>query len=603
MISVTNTTPHTPLASVAAKLAAARLARFISYGFLISLLLFGALLATNAHAQTPTTIEYQAHLIDVDTPPDGLYGIELTIYDAQTGGTPQAPVVHLDNVRLQDGVFDVRFDVGSAPFAASAARFVEIAYRAAGSGDAYLPLNRRHPFTAVPYALRTVSAETAQTADTANTATRATTATIALDSEKLGGVAAAQYVLGNDSRLSDARTPTAGSVNYIQNRLTPQLGSSFYITGNGTVGGALSGNVVNAVTSYNIDGNRVLGVAGTGNAFVGRNAGAVNTTGGNNSFVGRDAGFFNTTGSGNSLFGALAGNSNSIGNDNSFFGRSAGAANTTASGNAFFGSLAGAANTTGNGNSFFGASAGVVTTTGTNNSFFGRLAGMVNTTGFSNTFVGGSAGEANTTGTKNTFVGSKTGVVNSTGDYNSFFGYHAGNSNITGSYNTLVGAGAVIGQSISHATAVGADSYVATSNTVALGRLGGADTVVAYGNAKIEGIVGVGGLKLESFPPISLIAHATLCVDRKTRIVGTCPYIEPEPILRAGNAAQAANTEYDRTGVALVASVRAQQERIERQAAQLDSQQEELARQRTTIDLLRQLVCAQNPQAGVCNIK
>ncbi len=53
------------------------------------------------------------------------------------------------------------------------------------------------------------------------------------------GTGASQAVRGDDARLSDARAPLAGSSNYLQNGVAPQL-ASFAITGSGTIGGALS---------------------------------------------------------------------------------------------------------------------------------------------------------------------------------------------------------------------------------------------------------------------------------------------------------------------------------------------------------------------------
>lgn len=70
-------------------------------------------------------------------------------------------------------------------------------------------------------------------------------ATNASNSAQLGGVAASSYVLTSDSRLSDARPPTAGSANYIQNT-TSQQTANFNISGNGTVGGSLSTGTVAA---------------------------------------------------------------------------------------------------------------------------------------------------------------------------------------------------------------------------------------------------------------------------------------------------------------------------------------------------------------------
>src|SRR5205814_3645913 len=68
---------------------------------------------------------------------------------------------------------------------------------------------------------------------------------------QLAGVAASQYVRTDDARLADARDPKAGNPSYVQNSTSQQANTSFNIAGNGTVGGMLSGNTVNAATEYN----------------------------------------------------------------------------------------------------------------------------------------------------------------------------------------------------------------------------------------------------------------------------------------------------------------------------------------------------------------
>lgn len=359
MISVTHITPHTPPVSVATMLAAARVTRFISYGFLIFLLLFGALLATHstAQAQTPTVITYQGRLTDQNAPANGQYDLRFIVYTQDVGGAQQGSIATLDNVMVTDGVFTVQLDFGgTAPFTNSTGLFIETSIRPGASGGAYTILSPRQPLTATPYAFKAINAETAT------------------DALQLGGVAAASYVQTSDSRLADARTPTVGSSNYIQNTTSQQAAGSFNISGNGTAGGVISANAVNAQTQYNLGGVRVLSVAGNDNTFAGINAGAVNTTGFNNSFVGEDTGDSNTTGNGNS-----------------FVGRSAGTANETGNANSFIGSFAGKLNTVGDLNSFVGASAAPNNTTGHENSFFGAVAGAANTTGNNNTLIGKSA--------------------------------------------------------------------------------------------------------------------------------------------------------------------------------------------------------------------
>ncbi|PYS57659.1 MAG: hypothetical protein DMF74_25475, partial [Acidobacteria bacterium] len=91
-------------------------------------------------------------------------------------------------------------------------------------------LTPRQQVTSTPYAIRSANASSA---DTATNATNATNASTATNATQLGGIAASQYVQTNDSRLSDARTPTPGSSNYIQNTASAQASSNFNISGNG----------------------------------------------------------------------------------------------------------------------------------------------------------------------------------------------------------------------------------------------------------------------------------------------------------------------------------------------------------------------------------
>src|SRR5262249_12847191 len=159
----------------------------------------------------------------------------------------------------------------------------------------------------------------------------------ATNATQLGGVPAAQFL----------QTDASGNVS---------------ISGNLTVVGTFSPNIVNATTEFQIGGQRVLSAAGC-NLFSGSFGGHVNTTGVNHSFYGFEAG------------------RNSNGNDNAFFGTAAGKANTTGAQNSFFGVAAGLSNTNGLDNSFFGRNAGRFNVAGDANSFFGVDAGRSNTTG------------------------------------------------------------------------------------------------------------------------------------------------------------------------------------------------------------------------------
>ncbi|HKX83932.1 MAG TPA: tail fiber domain-containing protein [Pyrinomonadaceae bacterium] len=131
----------------------------------------------------------------------------------------------------------------------------------------------------------------------------------------------------------------------------------------------------------------------------------------------------------------------------------------------------------------------ILSATPGNNLFVGIDAGP-STTGPSNAFVGRRSGFGNTSGAFNAFFGTDAGSGNTSGTYNSFFGSIAGNGNTTGNRNTVIGYAADVGSgSLSYATAVGAESTVSTSNTIALGRTSGADTVRAYGDLTADNLV------------------------------------------------------------------------------------------------------------------
>lgn len=305
----------------------------------LSLLLIGVF-AITAMAQT-TEFTYQGRLLDSSLPATGSYDFEFKLFDSLVSGTQLGSTVTKTGVSVTSGIFTVRLDFG-AQFPGSP-RYLEISVKPSGPGTFTL-LAPRQLITSTPYAVKSLNADTAATAN---------------DATNLGGVPAANYVVTTDPRLTDARNPLPGSGNYIQNTTSLQASSNFNISGNGTAGGTLSGNIVNATTQYNIGANRILSNPGTDNLFSGVGAGQSNTNGFNNAFFGRSAGQINTTGSTNAFFGSYAGYNNMTGNSNAFFGNFAGFNNTTGSSNAFFGAAAGLNNATGTSNTIIGANANV----------------------------------------------------------------------------------------------------------------------------------------------------------------------------------------------------------------------------------------------------
>ena len=359
--------------------------------------------ATTTFAQSNTEFTYQGKLSDGGIPANGNYDIEFKIYDCATcnptegTGTFPISIVKL-NVPVTNGIFTVGLDYGEV--FDGLPTWIRIAVRPAGAGGLTI-LDPRQKVNSVPNAIYSVNAGAAGEA---------------LNSAKLGGHFATEFVFDGDPRLSDPRPPTP----------------SFTITGTGTA------NTFNAAMQFNISGNRVLSVTGTENLFAGIGAGISNTSGTTNTFVGSLAGNANSTGGGNSFFGRSAGRSNINGDTNSFFGADSGRSNTNGLGNSFFGKDSGYSHTEGGLNSFFGVAAGYSTTGALNNSFFGAFAGYQNT-GADNSFFGSDAGRNNTTATGNSFFGNEAGKYNSTGFLNSFFGALSGRDNTVGTSNSFFG--------------------------------------------------------------------------------------------------------------------------------------------------------------------
>lgn len=210
------------------------------------------LLAASAiHAQT-TAFTYQGKLTDGGNPASGSYDLQFALFDS--GGTQIGSPLTRAGTVVAGGIFTVQLDFGVGAFP-GANRFLEIGVRPAGVGS-FTTLSPRQQISSTPYAIRTLSAATADTAT---------------NSTQLGGVAASQYVQTTDSRLSDARPPTAGSANYIQNTTTQQSSASLNISGGGIFGGNLiaNGGIVGIGSSPGIILSAGGGTSGTQGGWFG----------------------------------------------------------------------------------------------------------------------------------------------------------------------------------------------------------------------------------------------------------------------------------------------------------------------------------------------
>ena len=259
-----------------------------------------------------------------------------------------------------------------------------------------------------------------------------------------------------------------------------------------TIGGNTTGELI--LKQSNVTLLRAPGGAGTGNLFVGLQAGNSNTTGSSNIALGFSALKLNTTGNNNTALGSSALLANTTGSSNIALGSSALLANTEGSFNTALGFQALFSNTTGSSNIALGSSALKSNTEGSFNTALGVQALFTNFTGNNNTALGFDALASNST-SNNTAVG-YFALTSSTGGSNTALGYqagYAGTAITTGSNDTFIGynAGATV-NSLTNATAIGANSSVGQSDALVLGGTGANAVNVGIGTTTPGALLDVG---------------------------------------------------------------------------------------------------------------
>jgi hypothetical protein len=194
--------------------------------------------ATVAYAQTSAFV-YQGKLNDGAAAANGTYQFEFKLFDAASGGGQVGQTLSDLPATVTNGIFAVSLDFGANSFT-GAARYLEISVRLNGSGQPYTLLNPRQAVASTPYAVKSLQADESLTAN---------------NSQQLGGLAANQYVVTTDARMSDQRMPLPGSTNYIQNGTGQQAAANFNIAGDGAA------KSFNTAEGYKINSTRVLAIS------------------------------------------------------------------------------------------------------------------------------------------------------------------------------------------------------------------------------------------------------------------------------------------------------------------------------------------------------
>jgi len=123
------------------------------------LLLFTLFLScASVQAGTGQSFTYQGRLQDQGQPANGLFDLDLGLYDTSADGSPLSQVA-LSEVPVEDGVFTVELNFGDGLFDGGA-RFLQIAVRNSDDpeGTPFDVLQPRQRLTATPYALYALEA-------------------------------------------------------------------------------------------------------------------------------------------------------------------------------------------------------------------------------------------------------------------------------------------------------------------------------------------------------------------------------------------------------------------------------------------------------------
>jgi hypothetical protein len=113
---------------------------------------WGAGLPLHAEAFT-----YQGRIASGGIPAAGAYEMTFRLFDAATGGQPVGPEVTLPSVQATQGLFTVQLDFGASVFDGTP-RWLEISARSTASSGTFEVLSPRQAITAVPYAIRALTA-------------------------------------------------------------------------------------------------------------------------------------------------------------------------------------------------------------------------------------------------------------------------------------------------------------------------------------------------------------------------------------------------------------------------------------------------------------
>ena len=103
--------------------------------------------AGTANAGGGTALTYQGRLLDAGEPANGLFNVDLSLWDHSAGGIQIGSTISFISLPISDGLFTVQLDFGANAFN-NTDRWLEIVVDG-------VPLAPRQPITRAPYAIQT----------------------------------------------------------------------------------------------------------------------------------------------------------------------------------------------------------------------------------------------------------------------------------------------------------------------------------------------------------------------------------------------------------------------------------------------------------------
>lgn len=374
-----------------------------------------------AHAQIPQTINYQGYLTNSTSQPvNAAVNVTFRLYTASADGQPVWTETQ-SGIGVTNGIFNAvlgKSNPLSLPF--------NVPYFLSLQVNSDAEMAARQPLSAVPYAMRTATAD-------------ALAAGATIPASQLTGT-----IAGNQLAATQLLPTSACTTNYI-----PQWNGSAWTCAAGTAGpqGPVGptgpagptgpqgpAGSVDAATNLTLPAS----TATAGNIMKGASA-FIHNFGTSNTFIGINAGNLALTGSGNTASGFYALSANTSGGSNTATGGSALQSNTTGSNNTANGVGALLANLSGNSNTALGVNTLVRNSSGSNNTATGMTALYFNTTGHENTANGVNALQNNTIGYENTASGVNALMTNSSGFGNTATGFESLKNNTSGNGNSASG--------------------------------------------------------------------------------------------------------------------------------------------------------------------